>query len=197
MKFGKWLLIPMLVLVLVLGAALVGCMGEQGPAGPEGPAGPAGAAGVCDTDDCEEAAKDAVEDVVKEAMEDMEAPEASTATAVIVMPGMDCPEPGDYAIVFGSGFPAEERVTAYFLVEGDPELKWFRADTNEAGAFIWCGDLPLEGEFNEDIFVDVDPVDPDENDECPCGPEDMFVLTVGFYVDNTLLATFPMYVFGD
>jgi hypothetical protein len=193
MKFSKkWLFLP-LALVLVLGIIFLGgCTGQQGAQGEQGPA------GTCDEAALQKMVDDAVKNLdVSDLNIDVTA-KCCTAELEFVSLDMDCPEPGDsWFMVFGSGFPAEERVTLYFLDDGDPQLKWFRTDTNESGAFAWCGPLPSYANFDEDLFKDVSPWDPDLLEDCPCGGHDMWVFTVGAYVGNNLQATSPMYVQGD
>ncbi|MCJ7634179.1 hypothetical protein MUP77_17545 [Candidatus Bathyarchaeota archaeon] len=157
----------LLVAVLVFsGCGVVGQTGQQGAVGLTGPAGPAG---ECD---CEVAV---------------------AAPAQLVFLSDECPIPGETEfIIFGSGFKADATVTLYFAGESTAkQVKWFKADTNEVGAFYAVEVLPSYSEFNQDIFKDVTPIDCEKVD-CVCA--DTVALTVGAYVGSSLVTTYPMLV---
>ena len=160
-----WIL-GLIAVLLVSIFALGGCIGTTGPQGPQGEKGAAGPPGECDCD------------VV-----------ASNATFVIVADG--CPDFEDEVLIFGSGFEAEETVTFYFWGEDkDTQVKWFKVDANEVGAFSTEAGIPTYSEFNEDILKDVS-----VTEDTVCG--DVVALTVGAYVDGDCVATFPLFVPAD
>lgn len=184
----KYTIIGILAALLLVCFGVLSCAGAVGPAGEVGPVGPAGAAGAPGPEgpagpqgERGPAGNGGGASTAELYLQYIEGPPCL---------GLDCcPEPEDNFAITGSGFPADEKVSLYFWGDNDEQaLKWFSAKTNESGAFFAQESLPLESEFNQDIF-DVSTI------ESPCNPDlDAVVLTVGAYVGGDLMATYSMLV---
>jgi hypothetical protein len=164
----KWMF-GILAVVLIAGLfAIAGCttVPVAGPAGPAGPEGPAGPAGECDCD------------VV-----------GGTASLFIGATGCAGVDDEVEVTVKGAGFSDGALVTLYFASEGSAkELKWFKVEANEVGAF--CIDVTVPNETTlRDVLLDIT-----TTDGC-CG--DDYVLTVNAFEGGTLAATAPLVLAAD